>query len=80
MYRECGHAGDRGLFAVVSYSTDLYEAATVARLAGHWVELATRLGTGDHERPLHEVPMLGPAEHAEALTAAEGRATGSRPL
>ncbi|WP_374104792.1 condensation domain-containing protein, partial [Streptomyces sp. McG5] len=71
---------DDGLFAVVSYSTDLYEAATVARLAGHWLELATRLATGDPERPLHEVPMLGPAEHAEALTAAEGRATGSRPL
>ncbi|WP_369679405.1 non-ribosomal peptide synthase/polyketide synthase [Streptomyces albidoflavus] len=71
---------DDGLFAVVSYSTDLYEAATVARLAGHWLELATRLATGDPERPLREVPMLGPAEHAEALTAAEGRATGSRPL
>ncbi|PJT50265.1 hypothetical protein CWI85_13090, partial [Streptomyces albidoflavus] len=69
---------DDGLFAVVSYSTDLYEAATVARLAGHWLELATRLATGDPERPLREVPMLGPAEHAEALTAAEGRATGSR--
>ncbi|MEW1896263.1 non-ribosomal peptide synthase/polyketide synthase [Streptomyces albidoflavus] len=71
---------DDGLFAVVSYSTDLYEAATVARLAGHWLELATRLATGDPERPLREVPMLGPAEQAEALTAAEGRATGSRPL
>ncbi|MFF4675207.1 amino acid adenylation domain-containing protein, partial [Streptomyces sp. NPDC001279] len=32
-----------GLFAVVSYSTDLFDAVTVERMAGHWLGLAEGL-------------------------------------
>ncbi|MFD6407163.1 amino acid adenylation domain-containing protein, partial [Streptomyces diastaticus] len=70
---------DDGLLAVISYSTDLYDAGTVARMATHWRELATGLATSDPDQPLRNLSMLSPAEHAEALTAAHGPTTDTPP-
>ncbi|MEV5308947.1 amino acid adenylation domain-containing protein, partial [Streptomyces diastaticus] len=61
------------------YSTDLYDAGTVARMATHWRELATGLATSDPDQPLRNLSMLSPAEHAEALTAAHGPTTDTPP-
>ncbi|MFI0212742.1 condensation domain-containing protein, partial [Streptomyces diastaticus] len=69
---EFEEAADGTLVGAVEYSTDLYDAGTVARMATHWRELATSLATSDPDQPLRNLSMLSPAEHAEALTAAHG--------
>ncbi|MFC9431620.1 amino acid adenylation domain-containing protein, partial [Streptomyces sp. NPDC056987] len=51
----------QGLFAVVSYSTDLFDAGSVERLAGHWVELAGGLVAGGGA-VLRGVSMVGGVE------------------
>ncbi|MEV7872729.1 amino acid adenylation domain-containing protein, partial [Streptomyces sp. NPDC088124] len=52
----------QGLFAVVSYSTDLFDAGSVERLAGHWVELAGGLVAGGGGAVLRGVSMVGGVE------------------
>jgi len=51
-------SGNRGCF---EYSTDLFDAATIARLAGHFETLLTA-ALADPDGRLSDVPLLTPAE------------------
>ncbi|MFE2945366.1 condensation domain-containing protein, partial [Streptomyces sp. NPDC059255] len=50
------------LLAAVEYSTDLFDAGSVERLAGHWVELAGGLVAGGGGAVLRGVSMVGGVE------------------
>ena len=55
-----------GLRGVVQYRTDLFETATIQRLAGHLLQLLT--GMVDHpERSVLALPLLTPAERKQLL-------------
>ncbi|WP_133258288.1 non-ribosomal peptide synthetase, partial [Streptomyces sp. V2] len=57
---------DGGLRAVVSYSTDLFDAATVARFGQRWLVLARSLADAP-EQPLREGSLLTDGEVADLL-------------
>ncbi|UNO41478.1 non-ribosomal peptide synthetase [Streptomyces sp. MST-110588] len=58
-----------GLLGSIEYSTDLFDATTVERLAGHVVALVEALtADGATERPMATLPMLTEGERAD-LTA-----------
>ncbi|WP_326613088.1 non-ribosomal peptide synthase/polyketide synthase [Streptomyces scopuliridis] len=69
-------APGRGLFAVVSYGTDLFDAGTVGRMAGHWLGLAGALVAGGSGRVLGEVSMLGVVEREWVVGAGRGVVRG----
>jgi amino acid adenylation domain-containing protein/non-ribosomal peptide synthase protein (TIGR01720 family) len=57
---------DGSLHASFVYATDLFDATTIARLAGHYQRLLETLcDTAD--RPLHEYVLLSPAERSDLL-------------
>jgi amino acid adenylation domain-containing protein len=66
---------DGSLHAQLEYATDLFDAATVERLIGHYTTLLTAVGR-DCDRPLSELPILTEQERSSMLT--EWNAT-SRP-
>jgi len=45
----------------VAYSTDLFDATTIARLVGHWQKLLEGI-VADPEQPISELPLLTDAE------------------
>jgi amino acid adenylation domain-containing protein len=55
--------GPSGMLGTWEYDRDLFEATTVERLAGHFVNL---LGGGE-ETPLSALPLLSPGEHHQVL-------------
>src|SRR5205085_1579157 len=55
-----------GLVGWLEYATDLFEAATVARLAGHWLTLLDAV-VADADRPVAELPLLTAAERRQVL-------------
>ncbi|CAM4017544.1 amino acid adenylation domain-containing protein [Corallococcus exiguus] len=57
-----------GLGLSFEYNTDLYDTATVARMAGHLQELLTGI-VARPEAPLSELPLLTPAERQTLLVA-----------
>ncbi|MFB8413640.1 amino acid adenylation domain-containing protein, partial [Streptomyces albidoflavus] len=57
---------DGRLLAAAEYSTDLFDAATVERLCGHWVELASAVVGEGAARPLSQVELVT-GEEREAL-------------
>jgi amino acid adenylation domain-containing protein len=57
---------DGTLAGVAEYSTDLFEGATVARLAGHLQALLSGMAL-DPERPLSELPLLTPVERVQLM-------------
>ncbi|MGW6240423.1 non-ribosomal peptide synthase/polyketide synthase [Streptomyces sp. NPDC055094] len=61
-----------GLFAVVSYSTDLFDAGTVGRMVGHWLGLAGGLVVAGSGGVLGEVSMVGVAEREWVVGAGRG--------
>ncbi|HEU4425685.1 MAG TPA: condensation domain-containing protein, partial [Pilimelia sp.] len=67
------HAAPGDLHLVLEYSTDLFDASTAGRLAGH---LATLLyaAAADPDRPVDELPLLTPAERATLLVDWQGPA------
>ncbi|MFJ9034843.1 amino acid adenylation domain-containing protein, partial [Streptomyces sp. NPDC102274] len=65
-------APGRGLFAVVSYSTDLFDAGTVGRMVGHWLGLAGELVAVGSGGVLGEVSMVGVAEREWVVGAGRG--------
>ena len=65
-----------GLDAVWEYSTDLFEAATVERMAGHFMRLLEQI-VADPERPIDELPLLDDAQRRHALF---GASATSAPL
>ncbi|HEU4420930.1 MAG TPA: amino acid adenylation domain-containing protein [Pilimelia sp.] len=67
------HAAPGDLHLALEYSTDLFDASTAGRLAGH---LATLLhaAAADPDRPVDELPLLTPAERATLLVDWQGPA------
>jgi amino acid adenylation domain-containing protein len=60
--------GADGLVGSIEYNTDLFDGATVERMAGHFGRLlASAVAAPD--RPVGELPMLAGPERAELLTA-----------
>ncbi len=60
---------DGGLRGWIEYAVDLFEAATVERMAGHFRTLLAG-AVADPGRRLSELPLLSPAEQAETLALA----------
>ncbi|AZF42326.1 Non-ribosomal peptide synthetase [Pseudomonas sp. R1-43-08] len=60
------HESADGLWAALSYATDLFDAATIERLAQHWQQLLQALVSAPRSR-LAELPMLGAAEQQRML-------------
>jgi amino acid adenylation domain-containing protein len=58
---------DEKLAATLQYATDLFDAATAARLAGHLEVLLTAVAAEPLTR-LAELPLLGPAERHQVIT------------
>ncbi|GAB2610875.1 hypothetical protein GCM10027168_49720 [Streptomyces capparidis] len=59
---------DGGLSGWFEYDSDLFDAATVARLAGH-LEALVRALVADPDRPVGQAPMLTPEEERALLGA-----------
>ncbi|HEX2569426.1 MAG TPA: amino acid adenylation domain-containing protein, partial [Polyangia bacterium] len=55
-----------GLRGVLEYNTDLFEAATIARMAGHFESLLRGIAA-DPDQPLAELPLLTAAEREQLL-------------
>jgi amino acid adenylation domain-containing protein/non-ribosomal peptide synthase protein (TIGR01720 family) len=66
-FQELGKGPDGGLHVAITYSTDLFEAATIERMATHLGVLLGELD-GALDRPLDELPVLTAAERAQVLT------------
>jgi amino acid adenylation domain-containing protein len=60
-----GEVGGR-LIASFDYSRDLFDAATIERLAGHFERLLTA-ALDDPERAVSALPLLGPAEARQLI-------------
>ncbi|ARU62078.1 hypothetical protein CBW65_14470 [Tumebacillus avium] len=54
------------LLGMVEYNTDLFDAATIRRMIGHWTRLLAGIAE-EAGRPLHELPWLSEAEKHELL-------------
>jgi amino acid adenylation domain-containing protein len=59
-------ATPRGLLCDLTYSTDLWEAATMQRLLGHFLRIVEEVAAGP-ERRLSELRLLGDDERARLL-------------
>ena len=55
-----------GLSGVIEYATDLFDATTIARLAGHFTTLLEGI-VADPETPIAELPLLTAAEREQLL-------------
>ncbi|TCO54853.1 amino acid adenylation domain-containing protein [Actinocrispum wychmicini] len=66
--------GDGPLGAEIEYSADLFTAATVGRLAGHFLNLVGAV-VRDPEVRISEVELLGDVERREILTVGRGPVT-----
>ncbi len=67
-------AGDGSFEGTVVYSTDLFEPATMERLAGHFTQLLDSV-TADPAAPLSAAGLLTAAERRQILTEWNGAAT-----
>jgi amino acid adenylation domain-containing protein len=56
-----------GLDAVWEYSTDLFEPATIERMAGHFIRLLEEI-VADPDRSIDELPLLDPEQRRQALS------------
>ncbi|TCP57969.1 amino acid adenylation domain-containing protein [Tumebacillus sp. BK434] len=66
---------DGALNAVLEYNTDLFDAATIERMAGHFTQLLTAV-TADPKRCIGELDMLGAEERALLLDEWNQHASG----
>src|SRR5215217_733175 len=57
---------DQGIAAELEYSTDLFEAATISRLAQHFQTLLEGI-TDNPEQPISQLPLLSAAEREQML-------------
>jgi len=62
---------DQGLYCLVEYSTDLFEAHTIARLLLHWERLLHDIVTYP-ERRMADLSLVGEDERARLLTLGTG--------
>ncbi|MBA1292719.1 amino acid adenylation domain-containing protein [Pseudomonas lurida] len=60
------HESAEGIWAALTYATDLFDATTIERLAQHWQHLLEALVNEPGNR-LSALPMLGTAEHQVLL-------------
>lgn len=65
---------ERRFHCVLKYNTDLYRPETVARLAGHYVNLLDGLTTAGADRPATGLELLGREERALVLREWSGAA------
>jgi amino acid adenylation domain-containing protein/non-ribosomal peptide synthase protein (TIGR01720 family) len=66
VFDQQGDEHAEGLAGTLEYATDLYDAATVDRLAGRFARLLAA-ALADPERPVFALPWLGAAERQQAL-------------
>ena len=59
---------DHSLLGVIKYNTDLFEAATIARLGGHFQTLLEGIAANP-DQPLSDLPLLTEAERHQLLAA-----------
>ena len=62
------------LHASLTYACELFEAATIARMAGHWQRLL-RAMAADADQALDQLPMLDPQQGQQLLQQAKGPQT-----
>ncbi|MFJ6572690.1 condensation domain-containing protein, partial [Streptomyces sp. NPDC091292] len=62
-----GGVGDEGLVGEVQYSTALFDAATVERLAGHLVSVLEAVAVGDAGQRVGELSVLSVGEREELV-------------
>jgi len=55
------------LLGYLEYSTDLWDAPTIQRLAGHYRAVLGALAAGGRESAVAELPLLAPAERQQLL-------------
>ncbi|MBK5542603.1 amino acid adenylation domain-containing protein [Pseudomonas sp. TH07] len=55
-----------GLWASLTYASDLFEASTIERLAGHWQTLLQGI-VDDVRRPVAQLPLLGATQTTHLL-------------
>jgi amino acid adenylation domain-containing protein/non-ribosomal peptide synthase protein (TIGR01720 family) len=67
-----------GLHGVIEYNTDLFAAATIERLAGHYRMLLSGF-VADPAAPVAALPLLSPAERNRLLNLWHGPARPARP-
>jgi amino acid adenylation domain-containing protein/non-ribosomal peptide synthase protein (TIGR01720 family) len=60
-----------GLLGVIEYSADLFEPATIERMAGHWRKLLEEAASAP-DRRISELPLLGEREERSVRTLAAG--------
>ncbi|WP_411382455.1 non-ribosomal peptide synthase/polyketide synthase [Pseudomonas sp. MPB26] len=72
------HESTEGIWAALTYATDLFETATIERLAQHWQNLLQAVVNAPHSR-LCELPMLGEQEQHLMLTHWNTPATAAAP-
>jgi amino acid adenylation domain-containing protein len=70
---------ERGLDCRFEYSTDLFDAATIARMAGHWHTLLAE-AAADPDRAVGDLPLLPAAEREELLVARNATAAPIAPV
>ncbi|HEU4404960.1 MAG TPA: amino acid adenylation domain-containing protein, partial [Polyangiaceae bacterium] len=70
--------GEGGLSGSVEYDTDLFDAASVERLASHFVTLLEGAAATPEAR-LSELPLLSPSESARLLAGGKGPAADAAP-
>ncbi|MEG3012638.1 MAG: condensation domain-containing protein, partial [Pseudomonas sp.] len=59
---------EEGLQAQLTYATDLFDAASIARMAEHWRNLLDDI-VADPQRPIADLTLLGEAEQHQLLDA-----------
>ncbi|MCR3750886.1 non-ribosomal peptide synthase domain TIGR01720/amino acid adenylation domain-containing protein [Lentzea californiensis] len=69
---------DGSLDLSLEYNTDLWDAATIERMAGHLKVLLEAVAAGP-DRPLGELPLLGTQERHQVLEAFNDTASGRSP-
>ena len=60
------HESAGGLAASLTYATDLFELATLARMAAHWLNLLNGM-TRDAQQRIGQLPLLEPQEQQAAV-------------
>ena len=57
---------EQGIRCHAEYSTDLFEAATITRMLGHWEALLEGIITSP-DQPIHQLPLLQPHEYRQVI-------------
>ncbi|WP_412765391.1 non-ribosomal peptide synthase/polyketide synthase [Pseudomonas sp. NGC7] len=58
---------EAGISAALTYATDLFDAATIERMAGHWLNLLVSIAGQPHQ-PVAGLSMLSPQEQQRVIS------------